>query len=87
MPSTSIQTGTFRDFPGGPVPKTSPSKTGRFDPWSEAKTPYASGPKSQNIKQKQYCNKLKILKHGPHQNIFKKKKLGYSPETEDVIYR
>ena len=48
------------DFPGGPVIKTLPSnardegsKSGRG-----AKMPHAPGPKSQNIKQKQYCIKF-----------------------------
>ena len=32
-----------------------------------AKIPHASGSKSQNIKQKEYCNKLnKDFKNGPH---------------------
>ena len=36
---------------------------------------YASGPKEQNIKQKQYCNKFnkKTFKNGPHQKKSKKK--------------
>ena len=33
-----------------------------------AKIPHASGPKNQNIKQKQYCNKFnKDFKNGPHE--------------------
>ena len=42
-----------------------------------AEIPHALGPKNQNIKQKQYCNKFnKDFKNGPHQKIksFKKKK-------------
>ena len=51
---------TLRDFPGGPVVKTSPSNAGGAGsiPGWGAKIPYASGPKNQNIKQKQYCNKF-----------------------------
>ena len=38
-------------------------------PGQEAKIPHASWPKTQNIKQKQYCNKLnKDFKNGPHPN-------------------
>ena len=50
-----------RDFCGGPVVKTLPSNArsvGLIPGW-EAKVPYASGPETQNIKQKQYCNKFK----------------------------
>jgi len=49
-----------RDYPGGPVVKTSPSKAegeGSI-PGGVAKIPHASRPKKQNIKQKQYCNKF-----------------------------
>ena len=39
-----------------------------------AKIPHASGPKNQNIKQKQYCNIFsEDFKNGPHQKILKKK--------------
>ena len=40
-----------------------------------AKTPHASWPKKQNIKQKQYCKKFnKDFKNGPHpENSLKKK--------------
>ena len=42
-------------------------------PGQGAKIPHASGPKNQNIKQKQYCNKFnKDFKDGSHKNIFKK---------------
>ena len=59
----------MRDFPGGPVVKTSPSNAegagsirGRG-----AKIPHSSQPKNQNRKQKQYCNKFnKAFKKGPH---------------------
>ena len=48
------------DLPGGPVVKTSPFNTGVAGsiPSHGAKIPHASGPKNQNIKQKQYCNKF-----------------------------
>ena len=40
--------------------KTSPSNAGDVGsiPGQGAKIPHASGPKNQNIKQKQYCNKF-----------------------------
>ena len=42
-------------------------------PGGGAKIPHALGPKNQNMKQKQYCNKVnKDFKNGPHQ---KKKSL------------
>ena len=49
-----------RDFPGGPVVKTLPYKTGGVGliHGQGAKTPHATWPKNQNIKQEQYCNKL-----------------------------
>ena len=59
-----------RDFPGGPVAKTSPSNAGSAGsiPGHGAKIPHASRPKNQHIKQKQYCNKFnKDFKNGPHQ--------------------
>ena len=50
-----------RDFPGGPVVKTSSSNagaSGSIPDW-EAKVPHASWPKNQNIKQqKEYCSKF-----------------------------
>ena len=58
-----------RDFPGGPVVKTLSSNAGGAgsNPGRGAKIPHASGPKNQNIKQKQYCNKFnKDFKNGPH---------------------
>ena len=49
------------DFPGGPVVKTSPFKArgvGSIPGW-KAKIPNALRPKKlQNVKQKQYCNKV-----------------------------
>ena len=57
-----------RDFPGGPVVETLPSKTecmGSIPDWG-TKIPHASWPTNRNRKQKQYCNKfdkdLKIKK-------------------------
>ena len=49
-----------RDFPGGPVVKTSPSNAvgAGSIPGRGAKIPHASRPKNQNTKQKQYCNKF-----------------------------
>ena len=61
---------TNRDFPGGPVVKTSPSNAGGAGsiPGPGAGIPHASGPKSQHIKQRQCCNKFrKDFKNGPHQ--------------------
>ena len=49
--------------------KTSPSNAGGIDsnPDGRAKIPHASLPKTQNIKEKQYCNKFnKDFKDGPH---------------------
>ena len=48
--------GDVGDLPGGPVVKTSPSNAGSTGsiPGQGAKIPHASGPKNQNIKQKQY---------------------------------
>ena len=57
--------------------ETLPSNAGSVGsiPGRGAKIPHASWPKSQNIKQKQYCNKFnKDFKSGPHQKILKKKK-------------
>ena len=59
------------DFPGGPVVKTLSSDAGGTGPipgWG-AKIPHASWPKKQNRKQKQYCNKLKTFKNGPHWDL------------------
>ena len=68
----------MRDFPGGPVVKTSPSNAGGAGslPSQRAKIPHALQPKNQNTKQKQYCNKFnKDFKNGPHQkNLNKKRK-------------
>ena len=67
-------------LPGGPVVKTLPLPSnargvGSIPSWG-AKTPHASWPKNQNIKQKQYCNKFnKDSKTVPiKKKILKKKK-------------
>ena len=56
--------------------KTSPSNggcAGSF-PGRRAKIPHAAGPKKQNIKQKQHCNKFnKDFESGPHKKNLKKK--------------
>ena len=57
--------------------KTSPYNVGGAGliPGWGAKIPHALGPKTQNIKQEQYCNKFnKEFKNCPHQKILKKKK-------------
>ena len=57
--------------------KTLPSNAGGVGsiPGRGAKIPYASQPKNQNIKQKQYCNKFNkdFIKNGPHQENLEKK--------------
>ena len=62
-----------RDFPCGPVVETLPfnvGSAGLIPDWG-AKILYASWPKNQNIKQKQYCNKFnKNFKDDPHQKMF-----------------
>ena len=54
------------------------------------KIPQGSQSKEQNIKRKQYCNKLsKDFKNGPHQkkkNIFKKKMKKEHPSLARVIF-
>ena len=55
---------------GGPVVKTSPSnaRAASLIPGQGAEITYASGPKNQSIKQKQYCKKFNkdFKKNGPH---------------------
>ena len=48
-----------RDFPGSPVVKNLPfnAKGAGLIPGQGAKIPHALGPKNQNMKQKQCCNK------------------------------
>ena len=61
------------DFPYGPVVRTSPSSAEGADsiPDRGPKIPHALKSKNRNVKQKQYCNKVKKdFKNGPH----KKKK-------------
>ena len=54
-------------------------------PGQGAKIPHASGPKNQNIKQKQYCNKFnKDFKNGPHQKVLKKKKIAPKCKSRDA---
>ena len=64
-----------RDFPGGPVVKTSLPNTrctGSIPGWG-TKIPHALWPKkNQNIKQKQYCNKFNKdfkKKEGKKENV------------------
>ena len=71
----------LRDFPGSPVFKTSPSNAGGVGliPGQGAKIPHALGPKNQNIKQKQYCNKFnkdfKLVHTHTQKNTKKRKRL------------
>ena len=55
-----LKTGISRDFPGGPVVKTSPSNGRGVGSISGrgARIPHALRPKNQNITEKQYCNKF-----------------------------
>lgn len=48
------------NLPGSPVVKSSPSNTGSeiSVPHQGPQIPHASGPKNQNIKQKQHCTKF-----------------------------
>ena len=73
---TRVHSKAVGDFPGGPVVKTLPSNAGDVGwiPGPGGKIPHGSGPKNQNIKQKQYCNKFnKDFKNGPHQRNKNKK--------------
>ena len=69
---------SYRDCSGDPVVKSSLASAGDMSsiPGRGAKIPHASIPKKkQNIKQKQYCNKVnKDFKNGPHRKILKRKK-------------
>ena len=65
--------GVSQYFPGGPMVRTLPSNAGGAGSilGGEAKVPHAWWPKTQNIKQKLYCNKFnKGFKNG----LNKKKK-------------
>ena len=78
-----------RGFPGSPAVKTLPSNAGGAGliPGRGAKSPYASWPKNQNIKQKQYCNKFnKDLRMVHIKKIFKKKKRAGEPEMQSCWY-
>ena len=60
------------DISGGPVVKLLPSNAEGMSsiPGQGVKIPYASWPKKQNIKQKQYCNKFsKDLKKRERENL------------------
>jgi hypothetical protein len=59
-----------QNSPAGPVVKTLPANAGSMDsiPGWGVKFPHASQPKTQHIKQKQYCNNsIKTLKNRQHQ--------------------
>ena len=75
------------DFTGSPKVKTMLSSVGVVGliPGAEAKIPYASWPKNQNIKLKQYCNKFKTLKKMVHiKKKFLKKKKKTEPGVPDL---
>ena len=57
---SDLEISLFRDFSSGPVVKTlpSPAESVGSIPDQGAKTPHALGPKNQDLKQKQYCNKF-----------------------------
>ena len=69
-----IKISFFRDFPGSSVVRALPSNAGGACsfPGQGAKISHTQWPKTQHIKQKQYCNKFKKdFKNGPPQkNIF-----------------
>ena len=70
--------------------KTSPSSAGGVGliPRWGAKIPHALQPKSQNIKEKQYCNKFnKDFTNAPHQKNLKKKKSKVVKGTRNSINR
>ena len=59
--------------PSGPVVKTLPSNAEgiRSIPGQVGNIPHGSQPKSKNIKQERYCNKLsKDFKNDPHQKKY-----------------
>ena len=57
----------LRDFPGGSVVKCSSAGAEGLIPGQGARIPHALWPKSQNRKQKQYCNKFnKNFKNSPY---------------------
>ena len=57
LPSSS-KINLIRGFSGSPVVETLPSTAEGSIPGQCAKNPYALGPKRQNMKQKQHCNKF-----------------------------
>ena len=62
----------FLGPPCGPMVGTSPSSAGGVGstPGQGVKIPHTLGPKNQNTKQRQYCNKFnRDFKNGPHQKI------------------
>ena len=66
-----------KDFPGGPVVKTSPSNSGAEGsiPVRNLRSHMPGAKKLKNVKQKQSCNRFnKDFKNGPHQKKSKKKK-------------
>ena len=79
-----VKTTQWRDLPGGPVVKTSPSNAGGVGsiPGQGVKIPHVSQPKNQNIKQKQYCNKFNkdLKKWSTSKKSLKRKKKDYSME-------
>ena len=73
---------TPRDFPDGPVVRTSHSNERGEDsiPGQRTKILHASWPKTQNIKQKQYCNKFnKDFYRWSTPKVFKKEKKKKKP--------
>ena len=69
MLQNRLEKSESEDFPGCPVDSTSSNAEGAGSlPGWGAKIPHASGPKDQNIKQKQYRSKFnKGFKNGSHQ--------------------
>ena len=68
--------------------KTLPSNAGGAGsiPGQGAKIPHALGPKKQNIKQKQYCNKFnKDFKNGPHQKRKRKQQICFTLFLTHII--
>ena len=66
----NIKNQGIRNFPCGPVVKSSASNAGNegLIPSLGAKIPHVSGSENQNIKQKRYCSKFnRGFKNSPHQ--------------------
>ena len=71
-----LRKGLFRDFPGSPVVKTSPSNAGGAGsiPGLGAKISHVLRQKNQNINQKNIVPKsIKTFKNGPHKRQLLKK--------------